>query len=142
MRVLRFLAISTVVWTAAANAGFGARRPSEPRPATEVALVATAVFFGILLLGLPKVSYRLRDVLMVFIPIYSAIFLIRICWRLASLPDRYWRPRPGERPPQRRGAPPPGPRPDPDQPGLMRFWDGSRWVGEPWAPGSPPAEPS
>lgn len=38
----------------------------------------------------PKVSYRSRDAFMVFVPIWSYVFVVRVLWRLTSLQDRPW----------------------------------------------------
>lgn len=44
----------------------------------------------------PKVSYRSRDAFMVFIPIYSYVFVAKVLWRLTALTDRPWEHRPEE----------------------------------------------
>ncbi len=38
----------------------------------------------------PKVGYRWFDCLFLFIPIYGVIFLFRISYRVAYLPNRDW----------------------------------------------------
>ena len=38
----------------------------------------------------PRVSYRSRDAFMVFIPVWSYVFAVRVLWRLTSLQDRPW----------------------------------------------------
>lgn len=58
-----------------------------------------AQMFGILLIFAtvavvaPKVGYRLRDVAFMSVPIYSFVFLVRIVWRAAHLPEVYWSTR-------------------------------------------------
>ncbi|HEX6208457.1 MAG TPA: hypothetical protein VF058_08895 [Actinomycetota bacterium] len=56
---------------------------------------ASAVVIGVFLIvsmGLiaKRVGYRFRDGLMVFIPIYSYVFMVKMLWRWSSLPERPW----------------------------------------------------
>jgi hypothetical protein len=47
----------------------------------------------------PRVSYRRRDLFLVPLGWWGAAAVWRMGARLASLPDRWWPPRPGEAPP-------------------------------------------
>lgn len=38
----------------------------------------------------PKVGYRRRDIWFMLIPLYSVVFLVRLLWRFAHLPEVYW----------------------------------------------------
>jgi hypothetical protein len=58
--------------------------------AVVVALVAMAFIA-------PRVGYRVRDTFMLLIPIWGLVIVLKLLWRLACLPRRYWAPAPGLR---------------------------------------------
>ncbi|QYG93453.1 DUF2510 domain-containing protein [Iamia sp. SCSIO 61187] len=99
-------------------------------------LVTIGLLLGGLMLVLPKIAYRKRDSLFIFVPLYGTMFVFIVAWRLASLPHRYW----SERASSLMGsaghgpvvaAPPiaaPGYYPDPASPATMRYWNGMQWT--------------
>lgn len=56
-----------------------------------LALVAVAVIA-------PRVGYRARDFLMLLIPVWNAIFICVLLWRVTNLPHVAWALRPDDRP--------------------------------------------
>ncbi|MGQ0843173.1 MAG: hypothetical protein ACT4QF_03460 [Sporichthyaceae bacterium] len=50
-------------------------------------LPAVLLFFA---KAAPKVSYRSRDALLVFVPVWSYVFAARVLWRLTGLAERRW----------------------------------------------------
>lgn len=59
----------------------------------EAQLFGILLIFVVVTLVAPKVGYRLRDVGFMLVPIYSLVFLVRIMWRAAHLPEVYWSTR-------------------------------------------------
>ena len=52
--------------------------------------VTIVVILGMLALMAPKVGYRWFDCLFAMIPIYGIIFIFRIAYRIAFLPNKDW----------------------------------------------------
>ncbi len=93
--VLRFLAgtVAVAVVFLSQPVGWLAGHPHGPW-VDVVNFGAPALLFLPLL---PLVSYRRRDVLiMAIVPFWNAVLAAKVGWRLANLPARDWRPRPGE----------------------------------------------
>lgn len=69
----------------------------NPEPDLNAGLwVATGGYMLVFTSLAPKVSYRWFDVLWILVPIFGALWMIRILWRITNLPYRNWRPRPDE----------------------------------------------
>jgi hypothetical protein len=73
-----------------------------------------------------KVSYRWFDTLVLLIPIYSFIWLIRISWRFSLLPHKNWQTR-AEEPPAGQWPP------------AQQWTPAQRWTQPPqWTPAATP----
>jgi hypothetical protein len=73
-----------------------------------------------------RVGYRWFDALFALIPIYGVCFQIKLLWRLAALPGRYWERLGSTR--ARSSSPlEPGWHPVPWEPRFFRYWDGRKW---------------
>ena len=60
------------------------------RAANGAQFVGLLVVLAVVAALAPRVGYRNRDVLFMLIPVYSAVFLVRLLWRVAHLPRVYW----------------------------------------------------
>jgi hypothetical protein len=63
---------------------------SSPTVQSLVAIFSLIPIFGYLA---TKVGYRRKDGLFVLIPMYNIIWIMRISYRIANLPNRGWRER-------------------------------------------------
>ncbi|MFM7225433.1 MAG: DUF2510 domain-containing protein [Actinomycetota bacterium] len=64
------------------------------RSVSEFQIVGLLVVFSAVAFVAPKVGYRTRDIGFMLVPIWSVVFLVRILWRFAHLPEIYWSTRP------------------------------------------------
>jgi hypothetical protein len=87
-----------------------------------VALVALALVAWIC--GL--VGYRWFDSLFALVPVYGVLFQVKLMWRVAALPARYWERLGSTRAHATRGLDP-GWHPVPWEPLFFRYWDGRKW---------------
>ncbi len=53
--------------------------------------LAATILFGLIL---PRVGYRLRDLLLLLIPFVNVYFAAKWLWRYAALPGRHWSKEP------------------------------------------------
>jgi hypothetical protein len=90
-RVLAVIA-AYVIWVVLVGWGFTAQPPLEKA----AQLIAIAAICGFMILVLPLVSYRRRDVFLLAVPAFGVCLLGLAVWRLAYLPCRDWAPRPDE----------------------------------------------
>lgn len=70
----------------------------DPNADVWIQFGVTLALIGVFSRVATKVSYRWFDAFVILIPIYGLIWMGKIMWRIAYLPDRDWRPRPDEAP--------------------------------------------
>ena len=63
---------------------------TSPTVQSLVAIFSLIPIFGFLA---TKVGYRRKDGLFVLVPMYNVIWIMRIAYRIANLPNRGWRER-------------------------------------------------
>lgn len=97
--------------------------PQRPDPAAAVPFGVALVLLAVACSG---VGYRWFDALLAVIPIYGLCFQVKILWRVAALPARYWERLGGTRAHKSRGLDP-GWHPVPWEPRFFRYWDGRKW---------------
>jgi hypothetical protein len=88
-------------------------------------VVGVAVLAGLALLC-RRVGYRSFDALFALIPVYGLCFQVKMIWRAAGLPNRYWE-RLGSTRAHTNGRLDTGWHPVPWEPRFFRYWDGRKW---------------
>lgn len=69
--------------------------PEEYDAALDLASMGSSLVLGPILVGAfvwlcPRVGYRRRDALFLFVPLWMYFFTVKILWRATALPDRDW----------------------------------------------------
>jgi hypothetical protein len=96
------------------------------RPTLAARIVPALLALAILAVMCSRVGYRWFDALFALIPVYSLLFVVKILWRVASLPARYWERLGSTHARPSRGLDP-GWHPVPWEPRFFRHWDGRKW---------------
>jgi hypothetical protein len=89
-------------------------------------VIVAFVALALVALVCVRVGYRWFDSLFALVPVYGVFFQVKLLWRVAALPARYWERLGSTHAHATRGLDP-GWHPVPWEPRFFRYWDGRKW---------------